>query len=56
MPDQIIYQDDRDDAVEPDDESGWGEPLFADDSTCESGWTGDRCTLPLLHEGDHSND
>lgn len=22
---------------------------------CESGWTGDRCTLPLGHEGAHSN-
>lgn len=23
---------------------------------CESGWTGDRCTFPLFHDGDHSND
>lgn len=23
---------------------------------CESGWTGDRCQLPLYHEGDHDND
>lgn len=23
---------------------------------CESGWTGDRCTLPLGHAGPHSND
>jgi hypothetical protein len=23
---------------------------------CGSGWTGDRCTFPLLHSGDHSND
>ena len=23
---------------------------------CESGWTGDRCTFPLFHEGDHSNE
>lgn len=22
---------------------------------CESGWTGDRCTFPLGHEGPHSN-
>jgi hypothetical protein len=22
---------------------------------CESGWTGDRCTLPLFHDGPHSN-
>lgn len=22
---------------------------------CESGWTGDRCTFRLGHEGDHSN-
>jgi hypothetical protein len=22
---------------------------------CESGWTGDRCPLPLYHEGDHDN-
>jgi hypothetical protein len=26
-----------------------GQPL------CESGWTGDRCSLPLFHEGDHNN-
>jgi len=23
---------------------------------CESGWTGDRCTLPLLHDGPHNNE
>lgn len=23
---------------------------------CESGWTGDRCTFPLFHDGDHSNE
>ena len=23
---------------------------------CESGWTGDRCTKRLFHEGPHSND
>ena len=23
---------------------------------CESGWTGDRCSLPLGHEGRHSNE
>ena len=23
---------------------------------CESGWTGDRCTKPLFHNGRHSND
>jgi len=23
---------------------------------CESGWTGDRCQLPLGHEGDHDNE
>lgn len=23
---------------------------------CESGWTGDRCTLSLDHEGAHSNE
>jgi hypothetical protein len=23
---------------------------------CESGWTGDRCTFPLFHDGQHSND
>lgn len=25
------------------------------DSRCESGWTGDRCQLPLGHEGPHDN-
>lgn len=25
-------------------------------SVCESGWTGDRCTFPLRHSRDHSND
>jgi hypothetical protein len=24
--------------------------------TCESGWTGDRCTFPLDHGGPHSNE
>lgn len=24
--------------------------------SCGSGWTGDRCTLPLGHDGDHSNE
>lgn len=23
---------------------------------CESGWTGDRCTFALFHDGPHSND
>lgn len=23
---------------------------------CESGWTGDRCSLPLHHDGPHSNE
>ena len=23
---------------------------------CESGWTGDRCTFDLFHEGPHSNE
>lgn len=23
---------------------------------CESGWTNDRCTFPLHHEGPHSNE
>jgi len=23
---------------------------------CESGWTGDRCTFELFHNGPHSND
>jgi len=23
---------------------------------CESGWTGDRCSFPLFHEGPHSNE
>lgn len=26
------------------------------DAPCESGWTGDRCTFPLFHEGPHSNE
>ncbi len=25
-------------------------------TTCESGWTGDRCQRELHHEGPHSND
>lgn len=25
-------------------------------AACESGWTGDRCTFPLFHDGPHSND
>lgn len=24
--------------------------------TCESGWTGDRCTFHLFHDGPHSNE
>jgi hypothetical protein len=30
----------------------WNVPETA---TCESGWTGDRCTFPLFHDGPHSN-
>ena len=30
--------------------------VFGPDAKCESGWTGDRCTLPLFHDGPHSND
>ena len=29
---------------------------YPPDSRCESGWTGDRCTLPLFHSGPHSNE
>ena len=27
-----------------------------DGPRCESGWTGDRCSLPLHHDGPHSNE
>jgi hypothetical protein len=30
--------------------------VFGPDARCESGWTGDRCTFKLFHEGPHSND
>lgn len=26
------------------------------ETLCESGWTGDRCQLPLGHEGEHDNE
>lgn len=29
---------------------------FDPDALCESGWTGDRCTYALFHEGPHSNE
>jgi len=28
---------------------------FGENSRCESGWTGDRCKLPLFHDGDHDH-
>lgn len=31
-------------------------PSDAFSARCESGWTGDRCTFPLGHEGPHSNE
>ena len=33
--------------------SGGGNPPA---ERCESGWTGDRCKLPLFHAGPHSNE
>jgi len=33
-----------------------GEQNAAEGQRCESGWTHDRCTLPLFHGGHHSND
>ncbi len=30
--------------------------VFGPNAKCESGWTGDRCTFPLFHEGSHSNE
>lgn len=30
-------------------------PGDAFSARCESGWTGDRCTFPLYHDGPHSN-
>lgn len=33
-----------------------GCPSDAFSARCESGWTGDRCTFPLGHEGPHSNE
>lgn len=32
------------------------EEALAQQPRCESGWTGDRCTLPLDHEGEHDNE
>lgn len=31
-------------------------PADVTSQACESGWTGDRCTLALFHEGPHSNE
>lgn len=33
-------------------EAEWGAETG---QACESGWTGDRCTFPIFHEGPHSN-
>jgi hypothetical protein len=30
--------------------------MFPDGARCESGWTGDRCQLPLFHDGEHDNE
>lgn len=32
-------------------DAAWYEPR----PLCESGWTGDRCTFELFHDGPHSN-
>lgn len=50
------------DDIAADHDASWYESRQTEDEwlaesgqKCESGWTGDRCTFPLFHEGPHSN-
>lgn len=38
------------------DDPAYQAAAIPEECTCGSGWTGDRCTLPLFHAGRHSND
>ncbi len=46
------------DAAAANDPGEGNEPsgIIPDDQACESGWTGDRCTFRLFHDGPHSNE
>ena len=37
------------------DDTAYPAAAMPDECACGSGWTGDRCTLPLFHTGRHSN-